>query len=165
MDIGSHIKEFRTQRKLSRKALSELAGISASYIEEIESNKKKPTIDTLMKLGAVYNVTISELIGEIENETPPELKRMLDNAKQLPQDKLEYLNWFIEAFALGKKHTLVERGPGDSYTYNADKKPPTEADVKRFDELYEEFKEIARKDPIQRKKFEDMGLRFYFDEE
>jgi transcriptional regulator with XRE-family HTH domain len=145
--------------------MSDITGVSAGYIEEIESGKKTPTIEILLKISSAFNITVSELIGETKNELSPEIKRMMDNAIKLPADKLDYLNWFIEGAFLGKKHVLIERGPGDSYTYDADKKPPTEADVKRFNELYEEFKEIARKDPAQRKKFEEMGLRFYFDEE
>jgi transcriptional regulator with XRE-family HTH domain len=74
MDIGSYIKKYRLERNLSRKALSEIIGLSPGYIEEIESNKKKPTIDTLQKFGSFYNVTISELIGEVKNDFPPEIK-------------------------------------------------------------------------------------------
>lgn len=96
MDIGLNIKLLRTSRKLSRKAMSEKIGLSAGYIEEIESNKKSPSIDTLLKLGAFFNVTISELIGEVNEPFTPELKVLIDNAKDLTPEQLEQLSKFLK---------------------------------------------------------------------
>jgi transcriptional regulator with XRE-family HTH domain len=126
MDIGSHIKELRLEKNLSRKALSELIGLSPGYIEEIESNKKKPTIDTLLKFSAFYSVTISELIGEIQNDLAPELRELLDTAKQLSPDQVNLLNNFLQQIALGHKPKYVKTtvdGEKVSYMYNTDERP------------------------------------------
>jgi transcriptional regulator with XRE-family HTH domain len=55
MDIGSGVKSFRTLNKLSRKQMSDITGVSAGYIEEIESGKKTPTIEILLKISSAFN--------------------------------------------------------------------------------------------------------------
>lgn len=96
MDIGKNIKSFRTSRKLSRKTLSEKIGLSAGYIEEIESNKKTPSIDTLLKLSSFFNTTVSELIGDCPPSMSKELKLLIENAKNLTSSQIEGLSIFLK---------------------------------------------------------------------
>lgn len=95
MDIGLKIKDFRNSHDLTRKAFSDLTGISTSYIEQLETNKKTPTIDTLLKITAVFNITVSELLGETDSY-PIELKKLLNNAQNLNLEQLEKLTEFIK---------------------------------------------------------------------
>ncbi|MBU5227807.1 helix-turn-helix domain-containing protein [Clostridium senegalense] len=97
MDIGLKIKELRISKGLTRKSFSELTGISPSYIEQIESSKKTPTIETLLKITSAFNLTVSELIGETKPNLTPELKTLLDNAKDLSPKQLEKLTEFIKS--------------------------------------------------------------------
>lgn len=89
MDIGKNIKHIRTAKKLSRKKLSELSGLSAGYIEEIESNKKTPTIESLLKISAVFQLTVSELIGETSIQFTPDFHELITDLESLPDEALE----------------------------------------------------------------------------
>lgn len=59
--IELRIKEIRLKRKMSQEELSKISGISASYISELESNLKIPTILTLCKLAEALQVEVTEL--------------------------------------------------------------------------------------------------------
>lgn len=90
--IGKNIKSIRLSKGLSRKQLSNLSGLSAGYIEEIENSKKNPTIDSLLKLSSVFKLTVSELIGETPKTYSKELSELIENTKQLSPSQIEAIN-------------------------------------------------------------------------
>jgi transcriptional regulator with XRE-family HTH domain len=102
MNIGNNLRNFRLNNKLSRKKLSEITGVSSGYIEEIENGKKKPTIEILLKISSSFNITVSELIGETEPSLSPELKNLLDSAKELNPEQIQKLTEFIQIVILNK---------------------------------------------------------------
>jgi len=102
MNIGNNLRNFRLNNKLSRKKLSEITGVSSGYIEEIENGKKKPTIEILLKISSSFNITVSELIGETEPSLSPELKNLLDSAKDLTPEQIQKLTEFIQIVILNK---------------------------------------------------------------
>ncbi len=59
--IVSHTKEIRIKKKLSQKQLSELNGVSKSYISELENNTYCPSILTVCKLADALEVDINDL--------------------------------------------------------------------------------------------------------
>lgn len=59
--IELRIKEIRLKMGLSQEELSKQSGVSASYISELESNSKIPSILTLCKLAEALQVKVSEL--------------------------------------------------------------------------------------------------------
>ena len=59
--IELRIREIRLKRNMTQEELSKLSDVSASYISELESNSKMPTIFTLCKLADALEVDVSEL--------------------------------------------------------------------------------------------------------
>ena len=63
--IGKNIKILREKKGLSKKKLSELSGVSVSYISELENLKKNsPSIDIIDKLANALDVTKGDLLKE-----------------------------------------------------------------------------------------------------
>lgn len=56
------IKNVRMEKKLTQTRLAELAGISQSYLSELESNKKSPTLRQLCKIADALNVNPGDLV-------------------------------------------------------------------------------------------------------
>lgn len=56
------IKEVRLSKNLSQIQLAKKAGMSQSYLSELESNKKSPTLRQLCKLADALNVKPDELV-------------------------------------------------------------------------------------------------------
>lgn len=66
--FGEKLNKLRTQRKLSMQSLARLMGLIAhGYISELENGKKLPTVEFVLRLARLFNVTTDELLkDEIE---------------------------------------------------------------------------------------------------
>lgn len=60
-----NIKEIRTLKKLSLRALAKKSGLTAAYISQLENGiKVNPTRQTLEKLAKALGVAASELLND-----------------------------------------------------------------------------------------------------
>lgn len=75
--INQALKLIRTFYDVSQSDLSARLGISNSYLSEIESGKKQPTMDILSKYSEQFEIPLSSILFFSEN---------LDSQK--PSDKL-----------------------------------------------------------------------------
>lgn len=55
---------FRKAKRWSQKKLAEKAGISQTYVSELEAEKKQPTIPIVEKLALALGVSISKLLDQ-----------------------------------------------------------------------------------------------------
>lgn len=89
--IGYVLKLLRIAREMSSKELSIEMGVSQSYISEIESNKKKPSMEMLSKYSEALNVKKSTILyfNEMGEETGYKYKELLLNIleKMLQDEK------------------------------------------------------------------------------
>ncbi|MEK4508239.1 helix-turn-helix domain-containing protein [Paenibacillus sp. FSL K6-2524] len=67
--VGEKIRELRQQRGFSQEKLAFKAGITPSYMGQIERGEKSPTIDTLDKVTRALNIELSDLFVFTSNET------------------------------------------------------------------------------------------------
>jgi len=63
MKFAINLKEFREEKELSQKQLSEKVGISQSSIARWELLKSEPTASDLITLANFFNVTVGQLVG------------------------------------------------------------------------------------------------------
>lgn len=56
--LRNNIKKFRESKNLTQEKLSELAGISADYLSEIERGKKMPSIKRLIQISEALDIEI-----------------------------------------------------------------------------------------------------------
>ena len=62
-NIGNKIKQSRQSKGLSCRALSRIARVSFSYLNEVENNNKVPTLEYVKKLEQILEVDlVNELI-------------------------------------------------------------------------------------------------------
>lgn len=62
--LGERIKFIRQTKGLTVAQAAKIAGISGSYLSQIESETVKPSVNTVKKLAEVLEVSVSEIIGE-----------------------------------------------------------------------------------------------------
>ena len=60
--IGDVLKRTRAIYGFKASEMSSILGISASYLSEIENNKKQPSLELLQKCADVYGIKLSSLI-------------------------------------------------------------------------------------------------------
>ena len=56
MTIGSKIKELRLQKGMNQKDLAKKAGISNTYLSDIEHQRTNPSIKTLSKIAEALEI-------------------------------------------------------------------------------------------------------------
>ena len=66
--IGKRIKEHRQRRDLTQEMLAELIEVSPGYISLVETGRKQASLDTLLSISKVLNITLNELL--VGNQIP-----------------------------------------------------------------------------------------------
>lgn len=61
---GQKLKRARTALGLTQEKVAEYLGLGPRYISDIERDKTKGSIDTLIKLCNIYNITPNDLLSE-----------------------------------------------------------------------------------------------------
>lgn len=64
MDLGQRLREARQSRSLSLYDVGARTGLHFSTIAKYERGERRPDLDVLRELAAVYDVSLAELIGE-----------------------------------------------------------------------------------------------------
>ena len=67
MDL--RIKEIMNERNVTSAWLAEQVGISKVAVSNIVTGKSSPSLDNLIKIAGVLNISITELIGEEKEES------------------------------------------------------------------------------------------------
>lgn len=57
------LKELRIDRNLTQKQLSEMLDLSKNTVCEYEKGRAEPSIETLLKLSAIFGVSVDYLLG------------------------------------------------------------------------------------------------------
>jgi transcriptional regulator with XRE-family HTH domain len=69
-DVGPRLKRLRTRRGVTLTALAATTGISKSTLSRLEGGQRKPSLELLLPLAAVYQVPLDELVGAPEVGDP-----------------------------------------------------------------------------------------------
>lgn len=59
MNLGKAIKKFRKERNISQSDLCREAGISLTFLSQIENGRNKPSQDTMEKISEVLGVPVA----------------------------------------------------------------------------------------------------------
>ncbi len=66
LQIGYTLKEARKRHKLTLAQLAEQTGLSVSYLSLLERGLNSPTVENLNRVCAALNLTLSDLITQME---------------------------------------------------------------------------------------------------
>lgn len=76
--IGSKMKHFRQQKKLTQKKLGELCGLSEGMIRQYELGLRNPKIETIQKIAVALEVSPNRLSDDSWTEIKEETRKMID---------------------------------------------------------------------------------------
>lgn len=95
MDIGNKITELRKQHNLSQTELAKKLEASRTIVGNYERNENTPSIDMILKLAKVFNVSVDYLVGEGQlAKYNKEVLKRIEDIEQLDtetQNKLFFL--------------------------------------------------------------------------
>ncbi|MEN6595436.1 MAG: helix-turn-helix transcriptional regulator [Clostridiaceae bacterium] len=72
--IGKRIKEMRKMRKITQSKLAELTNLSVSYVNYIENGKRKTSLQTLVMIADVMEITVDILLAGNQSYSRGEYK-------------------------------------------------------------------------------------------
>ena len=67
--LANRIRELRDQRGISQEELAHRAGLSRTGMGFLETGKRWPRLDTLMKVADGLNITVDELLKGVHKAT------------------------------------------------------------------------------------------------
>ncbi|MEW6245069.1 MAG: helix-turn-helix domain-containing protein [Bacillota bacterium] len=115
MNIGLRIRELRTQKNMTGAALADAIGVSQAQISRYETGENEVPLSTLRLICAALDVTLAEFFAPEGggDQVPPELRRLLEKARELTPEELAAVQQLLDTMSKGKR-TCVYEAPPDS---------------------------------------------------
>jgi transcriptional regulator with XRE-family HTH domain len=88
-NVAERIKYFREQKGLTVNGLANLAGISQSYLRDIELGNKTPTVEYLEYICDALKISLVSFF-DVEDDGD-EMKRLINSLSKEQQDSLKNL--------------------------------------------------------------------------
>ncbi len=67
--IGSKIRHYREEKKLSQEELADMLDISERHLRNIEYGKKGPSVNLLISIANALNITADDLLANYLNNS------------------------------------------------------------------------------------------------
>lgn len=83
MNLGENIYRFRTDRNMSQGALADALEVSRQSVSKWENNSATPELDKLLKMSALFGVTLDQLVGK-ESPISPALEPVTQAVPEAP---------------------------------------------------------------------------------
>ncbi len=94
--VGPKIRQLRKERKLTQTELASRIGIQQSDLSRMEKGEYRVSLDTLFKILAVFDVSISEFFDDVNKETlTPRDVQVMRDLKRLPGGARREVEEFI----------------------------------------------------------------------
>lgn len=91
MEVGERIKILRTKKGITVNKLANLAGISQSYLRDIELGKKQPTVEYLSYICDALGISLERFFSECN-----ENRSLTEEIEKLNSEQKKTLLAFIK---------------------------------------------------------------------
>ena len=68
MNIGTLIRRYRKEKKLTLKAVAEKASISEGFLSQVENDVNSPSVETLMRICSAIDVNAGDLLTQVSKQ-------------------------------------------------------------------------------------------------
>jgi len=97
LNIGDRIIQLRKQQNLSQEELAKKVEVSRTIVGNYERNANTPSIEVIIKLAKVFNVSVDYLIGEGQlSALDKDLLRRIEDMEKLDDDTKKHLFFLID---------------------------------------------------------------------
>ena len=104
------LRELRTEKNMTQKELSEQLDLSKNTVCEYEKGRAEPSLETLLKLSAIFGVSVDYLLGRsddfgnvtVTTASPsavltPDEQEILETYRNLPPHRRKTFMLFVES--------------------------------------------------------------------
>lgn len=100
MDLGRRLRDLRKSRSMSLYDVERLTGRHFSTIGKYERGERRPDLQTLRELAAVYETTVADILGEKPaSSAHADLADLASAARHLSPEQLAALVQFLRSLA------------------------------------------------------------------
>jgi len=110
--LGSELRRLRKSRRLTLAKVGDATQLSVSFLSDVERGRTKPSLDTLEKLAACYQVSVNDILMDTEfgvspTETvyPPGFEEFLEEMGEEVSEEMKDLLLRIEHRARQRAQT------------------------------------------------------------
>ena len=97
LNIGERIMQLRKQLNISQLELANMAEVSRTIIGNYERNTNTPSIEVLLKIAKVFNVSVDFLVGEGQLSTfDKDLLKRIEDIELLDTDTKQHLFFLMD---------------------------------------------------------------------
>lgn len=97
LDIGDKIIQLRKQFNLSQADLAKKVGASRTIIGNYERNLNMPSIEIILKISRVFNVSVDYILGEgVLSQYDKGVIKRIDEIEKLDEDTKNKLFFLID---------------------------------------------------------------------
>ncbi|MBN2125793.1 MAG: helix-turn-helix domain-containing protein [Deltaproteobacteria bacterium] len=68
MSLGSLMRRYRKERKLTLRAVAERAGVSEGFLSQVENNVSSPSVDTLIGICNALGISAGDLLNQVDKQ-------------------------------------------------------------------------------------------------
>ena len=115
MTIGQRIREKRHEQRLTLKELAERTGLSLTYLSDVERDRTRPSMKTLMRIVEKLGMTTTDLmhgvegLGELSDESlPAGLRDLSEDQEWKPHLDEEWVRTLMRVDYRGKRPQTKE---------------------------------------------------------
>ena len=89
MSIGNKIKQYREERKMTQRDISEILNVEPGTISKYESGMLEPNIESIKKLAELFEISIDELLADGEEKFDVSKINVLDILREQKEMELK----------------------------------------------------------------------------
>jgi DNA-binding transcriptional MerR regulator/quercetin dioxygenase-like cupin family protein len=118
--IGGHLRQLRSQRRLSLAQVADVVGISVGFLSALERSHMSGSVGTLRKLARFYKTNILDFLNADGPSSPrvrPAQRKVLEAGTGVRMELLAWGNTVMEPHLF---RIAPEAGSGDSYTHEGE---------------------------------------------
>jgi transcriptional regulator with XRE-family HTH domain len=91
--LGAKIRKLRTERHYSQEQLAGLAGMNAKYLSEVERGERNLSVELLVALANVLEVSPADLLADEQHPSREELiGKIVRQLQHMPLDLLIFVH-------------------------------------------------------------------------
>jgi transcriptional regulator with XRE-family HTH domain len=105
MKLGDNIQFFRKKEKLSQEELAEKCNVSRQAVTKWEAGESIPSIEKLITLTEIYDVSLDELVGIAENNSYSKLMKLVKEfaVEDIPENEDDEISAIVTRYLIFAK--------------------------------------------------------------
>ena len=105
VDLGSKLRELRTEQKLTQAEFAQRLGVTKSSVSSYENGSRLPSYDILIKMARIFKVSTDALLGQADENT------VTLDVTGLTREQIAFLRSSVEQYRM--YNLLLGEMPGE----------------------------------------------------